>query len=226
MSSSIFSRPRTRERSYGWASTGWRGGLSWPFSRSCTKASRRSSLRFVVASTTPPSYGFPLYWVEKPRLKRPRSLEDLTLQIVRCVNYSQDWEWCLTLPSWSSLNFAPKLLRAILVPLPFLYFICSLFVNFLLCGAISLCLVDVFVQTWPLTQIRKRSLLSYSPSGGPLLLTRELQTCWIKCVQALKNPNPFKDDGRLDVLVVAKLSLDRIWGTFYVLNPLLIESKA
>ena len=32
MSSSIFSRPRTWERSYGWASTGWRGGPSWPFS--------------------------------------------------------------------------------------------------------------------------------------------------------------------------------------------------
>jgi len=45
-------------------------------------------------------------------------------------------------------------------------------------------------------------------------------------VQALKNPNPLKVDGRLDVLVVAELSLDRIWGRFYVLNPLLIESKA
>jgi len=42
----------------------------------------------------------------------------------------------------------------------------------------------------------------------------------------LKNPNSLKDDGRLDVLVVAELSLDRIWGRFYVLNPLLIKSKA
>jgi len=42
----------------------------------------------------------------------------------------------------------------------------------------------------------------------------------------LKNQNPLKVDGRLDVLVVAELSLDRIWGRLYVLNPLLIESKA
>jgi len=32
----------------------------------------------------------------------------------------------------------------------------------------------------------------------------------------LKNPNPLKVDERLDVLAVVELSLDRIWGRFYV----------
>jgi len=35
-------------------------------------------------------------------------------------------------------------------------------------------------------------------------------------IQALKNPNPLKVDERLDVLAVAELSLDRIWGRIYV----------
>jgi len=33
---------------------------------------------------------------------------------------------------------------------------------------------------------------------------------------SFENPNPLKVDERLDVLVVAELSLDRIWGRFYV----------
>ena len=31
--------------------------------------------------------------------------------------------------------------------------------------------------------------------------------CWTKCVQALMNPNPLKDDERLDVLVVVVVDL-------------------
>jgi len=43
---------------------------------------------------------------------------------------------------------------------------------------------------------------------------------------SFEESKPLKVDGRLDVLVVVGLSLDRIWGRLYVLNPLLIESKA
>ena len=43
---------------------------------------------------------------------------------------------------------------------------------------------------------------------------------------SFEDPNPLEVDERLDMLAVAELSLDRIWGRLYVLNPLLIESKA
>jgi len=38
---------------------------------------------------------------------------------------------------------------------------------------------------------------------GTILMKWE---CWTKCVQALKNPNPLKDDERLIVLAFAELS--------------------
>jgi len=80
-----------------------------------------------------------------------------------------------------------------------------------LCCQGVLCALEV-VKTNTLGVFCQRECLSWRVQG---------HYCWIKCVQALKNPNLLKDDGRMDVLVVAELSLDRIWGRFYVCKSIL-----
>jgi len=67
---------------------------------------------------------------------------------------------------------------------------------------------------------------SSSLIGGCMWLDSVHHLLLLERIYLLKNPNPLKFDGRLDVLVVAELSLDRIWGRLYVLNQFLIESKA
>jgi len=68
--------------------------------------------------------GFPLYWVEKPNLQKPRCLEDLLPQDGKCANSSLASKLPLIWWSCSNLSLALRPSRVTLVPFLFLLHVC------------------------------------------------------------------------------------------------------
>ena len=117
--------------------------------------------------------GFPLYWAEKPNLQKPRCLEDLLPHEREVCDLLSGLHTPFSTLKLLKLQFSPKALKsyidtflilALSLPTPLLALLLSP-----TCLDHSLLFV-VFVQTWALTRIRRKSWLSCLLSARRSLL--------------------------------------------------------
>jgi len=116
--------------------------------------------------------GFPLYWPEKPKLKKPRCLEDLPPQELEVFDLLSDLQALFSTVELLKLEFSPKALKGYIgtcLPL-FLLFLFTFFCTWVLSWFRLLCVI-VFFAGMVLNAEKKRQLavvaLQLKAAPGP-----------------------------------------------------------